>query len=169
MRCSLKLLGLAMCFVSLVALAQDASNATAQGGAGSASRATVHIYRYKQFVGSALAPSVYCDGNQLARMENGRFFTVAFDPGHHTFTSNDKQSGIDLELKAGEEYFIRVELAAGFAKGHGRLILMSREQGSYEMNSDKLKPLDGDKIVDKTAVSVGNPHLESTALGEQKK
>ena len=74
-----------------------------------------------------------------------------------------------MDLKAGEEYFIRVELAAGFAKGHGRLILMSREQGSYELKSDKLKPLDGDKIVDKSAVSAGQPHLQPAALDESKK
>ena len=38
------------------------------------SKATVYVYRYKQFVGAALAPSVYCDDVQLARMENGRYF-----------------------------------------------------------------------------------------------
>jgi len=40
-----------------------------------ASKATVYVYRYKQFVGSALSPSVWCDGTELARMENGRYFT----------------------------------------------------------------------------------------------
>ena len=140
MRCSLRLLILAMLCTSMFALAQEPAKAPAQTGDATPSKATVHIYRYKQFVGSALSPSVYCDGAQLARMENGRYFTVQLDPGKHTFTSNDKQSGVDLDLKAGEEYFIRVELAAGFAKGHGRLILMSREQGSYELKSDKLKP-----------------------------
>jgi hypothetical protein len=34
------------------------------------------VYRYKQFVGSALSPSVWCDETELARMENGRYFTV---------------------------------------------------------------------------------------------
>lgn len=169
MRCALRFLVLAVWVTGSFAFAQDGSNAAAQAGDAPASKATVHIYRYKQFVGSALSPSVYCDGNQLARMENGRYFTVTLDPGKHSFTSNDKQSGIDLEMKAGEEYFIRVELAAGFAKGHGRLILMSREQGSYELKSDKLKPLDADKVVDKAAVSVGTPHLQPTALEDSKK
>src|ERR1700716_3249980 len=30
------------------------------------SQATVYVYRYKQFVGSALSPSVYCDETELA-------------------------------------------------------------------------------------------------------
>ena len=162
MRCFLRSLAFAVAFMSLAALAQDPTSAPAQ--ADNASKATVHIYRYKQFVGSALSPSVYCDGVQLARMENGRYFSVKVDPGKHTFTSNDKQSGIDLDLKAREEYYIRVELAAGFAKGHGRLILMSKEQGGYELKSDKLKPLDPDKIADKNSVPAEQPHLQPTAL-----
>jgi hypothetical protein len=32
--------------------------------------AKIYVYRYKQFAGAALAPSVYCDNVQLARMDN---------------------------------------------------------------------------------------------------
>ena len=102
-------------------------------------------------------------------MENGRYFTVNLEQGKHTFTSNDKQSGIDLDLKAGEEYFVRVELVPGLAKGHGRLILVPREQGVYELKSDKLKPLDANKVAQKDVVSLDEPHLRSTALEESKK
>jgi len=110
------------------------------------SSATVHIYRYKQFVGSALSPSVYCDENELARMENGRFFVAKFSPGKHTFRSNDKQAGMEVELKGDKDYYIRVEIATGMMKGHGRLILVAPEQGLYEIK--KLKPLDKDKVKD---------------------
>jgi len=133
------------------------------------SKATVHIYRYKQFVGGALEPSVYCDEVQLARMDNGRYFAAMVDPGKHTFRSNDTQSGIELDAKAGQEYFIRVEIATGFAKGHGRLILMSPEQGSYELKSKKLKPLDASKVMDKARVSleeVGTGSRETASAAE---
>src|SRR6516165_8381733 len=131
MRRTIQLL-FAILLCGFFALAQEQPAPAPQTADTTSSKATVYIYRYKQFVGSALSPSVYCDGNQLARMDNGRYFTATIEPGKHTFTSNDQQSGIDLDLKAGEQYFIRVEIAAGFAKGHGRLILMSPEQGSYE-------------------------------------
>ena len=108
--------------------------------------ATVYFYRYKQFVGSALSPSVYCDEGELARIENGRFFVAKFTPGKHVFSSNDKQSGIESDLKAGQEYYIRVELVPGAMKGHGRLISVQPEQGAYEIK--KLKPLDADKVKD---------------------
>ena len=158
---SLRIL-LAVTFLSLIALAQNpASNNEATDK--SDSKATVYVYRYKQFVGSALAPSVYCDDAQLAKMENGRYFTVRIPPGKHTFHSNDKQSGIELDLQAGQQYFIRLEIAAGMMKGHGRLLLVAPEQGKYELSSSKLKPLDANKVVDAGLVSVEQAHLDASA------
>ena len=126
-------------------------------------KASVYVYRYKQFVGSALSPSVYCDEVQLARMENGRYFSVTLDPGQHTFRSNDSQSGVQLDLKPGQEYFIRVEIAAGMMKGHGRLILTAAEQGRYELQSSKLKPLDANKVTDQSRVSVAEAKFDKPA------
>lgn len=116
------------------------------------SQATVYVYRYKQFVGKALSPSVYCDENELARMENGRYFVVTLAPGQHVFRSNDKQAGINLDVKAGEKYYVRVEIATGLMKGHGRLVSVAPEQGSYEIKN--LKPLDSDKVKDTQHVSL---------------
>lgn len=114
-------------------------------------KATVYVYRYKQFAGSGLVPSVYCDEKELARMDNGRYFGVRLEAGKHVFRSNDKQAGIELQVKGGEEYYIRVEIVPGFMKGHGRLILMQKEQGTYELK--KLKPLDADKVKDSSRVT----------------
>lgn len=149
-----RFLFLALCLANVFASAQEQPQAVTAQAASTTSKAIVYVYRYKQFVGSALGPSVYYDEVQLARMDNGRYFMVKADPGKHTFRSNDKQSGVDLDLKAGQEYFIRVEIAAGFMKGHGRLILTSAEQGRYEVQSSKLKPLDASKVVDTARVSV---------------
>jgi hypothetical protein len=125
----------------------------AQPNAQAQPKASVYVYRYKQFVGSALQPSVFCDEVQLARMENGRYFSVKIDPGKHTFRSNDQQSGVELDVKAGQEYFLRVEIATGMLKGHGRLVLTAPEQGRFEVKAG-LKPLDDGKVVDKTRVSI---------------
>jgi hypothetical protein len=158
---ALKIL-LSITLLSLFAVAQE-STGTAQATDTSDTKATVYVYRYKQFAGSALTPSVYCDEAQLAKMENGRYFTVRLEPGKHVFHSNDKQSGIELDAKAGQQYFIRLEIAAGMMKGHGRLILTPTEQGGYEMQSSKLKPLDADKVVDATRVSTEEAHLQTSA------
>jgi hypothetical protein len=138
---TLKILGmLILCFTGLAAIAQEPTGDPPKAADGKPSKATVYVYRYKQFVGSALAPSVFCDEVELARAENGRYFTVRLDSGKHSFRSNDKQSGTELDMKAGKEYFLRVEIAAGMMKGHGRLVLMSPEQGGYELKSSKLNP-----------------------------
>jgi hypothetical protein len=159
---TIRILGLLIfCFTGLAAIAQEPAADSQKTTDAKPSKATVYIYRYKQFVGSALAPSVYCDETELARAENGRYFAVKLDPGKHNFRSNDKQSGTELDVKAGQEYFLRVEIATGFAKGHGRLVLMPAEQGGYELKSSKVKPLDANKVVNATLVSVSDVHSET--------
>ena len=157
----------ALAFLVVSAFAQEAS--APQTPPAKQSKGTVYVYRYKQFVGSALAPSVYCDEAQLARMDNGRYFAVAVEPGKHTFYSNDKQAGLALDVKPGEKYFMRIELVAGMMKGHGRLILMAPEQGSYELSSKKLKPLDANKVVDHDRVSVAEYTPDDTTTTASKK
>ena len=140
-----------------VAFAQGAPSAEANSATqGTNSQSTVYVYRYKQFVGKALSPSVYCDDNELARMDNGRYFVVTLAPGKYLFHSNDKQAGIALDLKPGEKYYIRVEIATGFMKGHGRLVAVVPEQGSYEIKN--LKALDGDKVKDTQHVTLVDLH-----------
>jgi hypothetical protein len=113
-------------------------------------KARLFVYRYKQYVGSALEPSVYSDEFEVARMDNGRFFMLELEPGKHNFRSDDKQSGIDMIIEAGKDYYVRVEIATGFLKGHGRLVMTAPEQGQFEVK--KLQPLGQDKIRDHSHV-----------------
>jgi hypothetical protein len=166
---ALRILSLAIFLMSVLAVAQESTTTAPQTAEVNPAKATVYVYRYKQFVGSALAPSVYCDESQLARMDNGRYFAAKVDPGKHTFRSNDPQSGLELDVKAGQEYFLRVEIAAGVMKGHGRLVLMSPEQGSYELKSKKLKPLDEGKVVDRAQVSLKEASFEIPSGAEASK
>jgi hypothetical protein len=158
---TLKILLPVIILTSLSTLAQDAAS-TAPSET-KQTPAKVYVYRYKQFAGAALAPSVYCDEVQLARMDNGRYFMATIAPGKHAFRANDAQSGMEWDLKPGQEYFLRVEIATGFMKGHGRLVVVPREQAGYELKSDKLKPLDAGKVMDKARVSVEPVHLAEPA------
>jgi hypothetical protein len=107
-------------------------------------KATVFVYRYRQFTGSALKPAVYCDEIELAGMENGRVFAVELDPGKHTFRSNDKQAEVQMNCEPGKEYYLRIEIATGFWKGHGRVVVMMPEQGVAEIK--KVKWLDASDV-----------------------
>jgi hypothetical protein len=42
--------------------------------------AYLRVYRQKRFTGSALAPSIYVDDKQIARVGNGRRFTMRLLP-----------------------------------------------------------------------------------------
>ena len=125
-----------------------ASSATAPDAKAPNTKAVgkVYVYRYKQFVGSMLEPSVYADEIELARMDNGKYFVVELPAGKHNIRSNDKQSTIELNVEPEKEYYVRVEIATGAFKGHGRLVLMSPEQGTSEVK--RLKVLDVDKVRD---------------------
>lgn len=129
-------------------------------------KALIYVYRYKQFAGSALEPSVFCDDVQLARMDNGRYFVAGVDPGRHTVRSNDKQAGVEFDAKAGQKYYIRVEIATGFLKGHGRITMVTPEQAEYEVR--KLKPLDANKIVSEEIVLNPPPELPAVEKAGKK-
>jgi hypothetical protein len=101
--------------------------------------ATVHFYRYRLGAGQGAHPSVYCDGTVVARMQNGRVFTMQVSAGKHSFISTSKQGGVDLEMEPGKEYFMRLDVI-GVWIGHPGLTLTSPEQGRHEI--EQLKPLD---------------------------
>lgn len=134
-----------------------AASAAAPGSVGAAEAGVpiVHFYRYKQFEGSALKPSVYCDGVELGRMQSGRFLDVKIPPGQHTFYAEDKQAGAVITLEPGKEYFFRTELQVGFWKGHFRLTMIMPEQGKYDMA--KLKPMESKDSVHELPAS-SPPH-----------
>lgn len=111
----------------------------------------IYFYRIKQFAGSALEPSVYCDNKELARMDNGRYFVVTLEPGKHTCRMGDKQTGFELDMKPGEEYYAKITIDMGFLKGHGRMTLLAKEQGAFEVQ--KVKLLTADKVKDRTLVT----------------
>jgi hypothetical protein len=101
----------------------------------------VYVYRYEAFQGEVLRPSIYVDEQDVARIQNGRGVILALEPGQHTLRSNDKQSQITLDVKAGRAYYIRLDLNGGawkgVGKGLGRLTQMLPEQGVGEFKEAK--------------------------------
>ncbi|HEX8476407.1 MAG TPA: DUF2846 domain-containing protein [Pyrinomonadaceae bacterium] len=115
-------------------------------------KATVYVYRTKKLVGAALEPSVFCDGTEVARMDNGRFFILKLEPGEHRIHMTDKSNRVDVKLGRGETAYVRVKLEPGMWKGKGTILLSDEEDALKEIK--KLKPLGVDKIKDRTMVSV---------------
>lgn len=151
--CKVAVLCLSILFAAAVCHAQDpAPAATPTATTVNSDKARIYFYRIKQFGGSALEPSVYCDEKELARMDNGRYFGVDLEPGKHTCRMGDKQTGFEIDMKQGEEYYAKITIDAGVFKGHGRLTLLQKEQGAFELK--KVKPLGANKVTDKSLVTV---------------
>jgi hypothetical protein len=117
--------------------------------------ATVYIYRPKKMLGGALEPSVYCDGVELARMDNGRYFVLKLAPGKHIIHMTNEKKGYELNMAAGQTYYFRIGIEAGMWKGQGKILLEDNDKGAAEVK--KIKPLGADKIMDKTMVVTTEP------------
>jgi hypothetical protein len=103
-------------------------------------KATVYVYRQKKFGGSGLSPSVFLDNKKVADMDNGRYFALKLEPGSHVIRSNEKDSEIDQTWDAGKFYFVKINIATGFLKGHGQIAPVAEKQARKEIAD--LKPLD---------------------------
>jgi hypothetical protein len=110
----------------------------------------MHIYRNKHIYGSALEKSVFLDGAEIARIDSGRFITLRVDAGKHRLHMADEKLGLDVDMKSGGEYYFRLKLVQGLFGAHGRLVAIDSKKGAEEMK--KLKPVDVDKIKDKSKV-----------------
>jgi hypothetical protein len=131
-----------------------APQATASPAASAAPAATdsalLHVYRQHRYAGSALAPSIYLDDKQIARVGSGRRVTIRLTPGSHTVRSDDKSSAISLDAKPGQDYYVRVDEETGFWKGHGKLTLLLPEQGAAEYKLQK--PVEPDRRFNKELI-----------------
>jgi hypothetical protein len=110
----------------------------------SETKASVYVYRFKMDRGASGAFPVYCDDTHLAQLDNGRYLLAKVEPGIHLFRSSDKQSGIELDLKPGQKYYIQIEAAGDAWSIHGRVTLVAPEQGAYAVK--KIRPIDAKKI-----------------------
>ena len=121
----------AICLVAL------AAGALAFGAA--CSSGTVHFYRYLLKVGKAAHPIISCDAFPIARMQNGRVYTMQIPAGRHAIATSENPTGIEVDVEAGREYFIRIDYAtnASFAIRDARG--GSGECGRSE--TKKLRPL----------------------------
>jgi hypothetical protein len=104
-------------------------------------KATVHIYRYRLSVGQAARPTVACDDFPVARILNGRVYTMQVSAGRHAFTIGAKPIGLTVDIEPGKEYFVRLDYPPNtLTRIDPAAVLVPPEQGGAEIQ--KLRPLD---------------------------
>jgi hypothetical protein len=125
---------------------------------------TVVVYRQSKYVGSALKPSVYIDGNQATRLGNGRYVSLQVAPGKHDFGSSmKKEAPLEVEVKPNATVYVEMIIMAGNWRGGGRLIPVGEEEGKTAVL--RLKPSDGQQAIVATATAqpeqpADNPQAE---------
>lgn len=123
---------------------------------GAAEPATVFIYRPSKMMGKALEPSVFVDGTELARMDNGRYFALKLPPGKHIVHLTNDKKGYALDMGPGQAYFFRIGIEMGMMKGRGKITLDDAERAIAEIK--KIKFIDQDKIKAPTMVVELKPY-----------
>lgn len=99
--------------------------------------ATLHVYRPHHLTAAMQKPDIYVDGKKITPIANGQEIRMLLTPGKHNITASKKYVDNeipvnDLEMKAGSEYWVRVELAAGAWSVHSKLYVVPTEQAQSE-------------------------------------
>jgi ankyrin repeat protein len=135
-------------------------SALATSTAPAADKATVYVFREHGIVGFGLKPPIYCDNMELAHLQNGRYFRVQLEPGHHFFRSKPGAPGTALDAEAGGVYYIRAVMVQG---GSLYLTLLPSDESPSAIH--KMKALDANQVKDPTRVAAqgeipDNPTVE---------
>jgi hypothetical protein len=101
-----------------------------------AGAATIIFYRPKRLMDATFKPSVYVDDSTIGRIGNGENFKVKVAPGSHRIYSNDKSTGLQLDAKDGETYYIRVDMKTGLT-ARGAVTKVDKGEGSVEVAQTK--------------------------------
>ena len=159
MRIHLTLLSLLLAVAIPQAFSPTTTKEISTSVVGQETMAKVIVYRKQNSGAFAIKPSVFCNEEQLARLDNGYYFTVNIKPGKHTLRSNNKHSGILLEVKSGETYYVRMDMGINSIwsmKATGEMSLIPAEQARFELQ--RLKPIKADHVKNKTMVSLEEIH-----------
>ncbi len=84
-------------------------------------------------------PIAYCDGQRIAAIQGGKYVTLNVSAGRHTFTSNNSKTGVDLDVKPGGQYFLRVIGTTGPFNENGAIEVADPAQARTQM--DRMEPL----------------------------
>lgn len=124
MRTALISVFLLTCFASL--------NAQEQAG-------TIVFFRKSHAATSHIKPAVFCDGKELARIDNGTYFQVTAPVGPHNCTAESLQRpAIEVKVIGGQDAYVHVDIRPGFKE---RAVLANTTKTEYDRQAAQLKPL----------------------------
>jgi len=97
----------------------------------------LHLYRPHHLTAALQKPDVYIDGNKITKIANSEAIQMVLASGKHTISVSKR--GIESEvpisnfdMRAGKEYWVRVEISAGAWAAHSKLFLVPSDQALSE-------------------------------------
>ncbi|MCG8581462.1 MAG: DUF2846 domain-containing protein [Bacteroidales bacterium] len=103
-------------------------------------KAVVYLYRTGRVVGAAGQIQVKINGIEAGGTGPGTFFRWELNPGTYSFMSSTAESSrvVELNVKAGEHYFLRQDARVGVNAGRVTLVEKDEKAGMKEINGCQL-------------------------------
>ncbi len=103
-------------------------------------RGSVYLYRTGRAVGAAGQLMVTVNSRDAGGTGPGTFFKWDLKPGTYSFASSTGESSavVQLEVKAGQLYFIRQDARMGIESGRVTMKEVDSDKGKNEVSSCKL-------------------------------
>lgn len=91
-------------------------------GAPKEGKGQIVVFRPSKFAGAAIKYKVREGEKELGQLSNGRYFVVQVEPGPHTYVVHSEAKDVtNIEVEAGETYFLVGSVSMGFMAGRPNL------------------------------------------------
>jgi hypothetical protein len=98
--------------------------------------ATLYLYRPKNAVGGLVGYNIKLDDSTICKLKNGRKFSVRlYKEGSMKIWPSTEDKKININVKYGEEYFVKFAMVSGLVGAHPELNLINSEQGREEFDA----------------------------------
>lgn len=103
-------------------------------------QAVIYVYRPSpSYFGSALAIEVKCDGKRIGAVQKTGYISTVVAPGIHRVSAKTEiESEVIVDAKAGQSYFIEMDVHFGAWVGRPQLTPVPEETGQLAIQQTKL-------------------------------
>jgi hypothetical protein len=104
-----------------------------------AGKALIVFFRANRFAGAAIKFKVRENEVELGKLGSGNYILAQVEPGKHTYTVHSEAKDVtNIEVEAGETYFVVGTITMGFMAGHPNLTPSTAAAFQAEMKKMKL-------------------------------
>ena len=139
---AVRLIGVVMCVVLLVACASVTMQTAPLVSAPQANTALVTFVRTSVFFGDGISMDIWDGERFIGALGAGKLVQYETEPGEHLFLANaENWSYTTANLLPGKRYFIKANIFPGIGSGRVALAVVSKTDSRIEEWQSKLKPM----------------------------